>query len=329
MDITTTYMGLKLNSPLVAAASPLTADVESVKRLEEAGASAIVLNSLFEEQILSDQHQVEKGLEQGIESYAEALSYFPRYEEFLPEPKEYLDQLEKVKKSVKIPVVASLNGVTPGGWTRFAKKLEEAGADALELNFYNVPTEVKVGSDDLEKEYLEVLSGVRGMVKIPVAVKLSPFFTSLPAAVRKFAEAGANGIVLFNRFYQPDLNLETLDVDNSVVLSTSEDGRIPLRWIAILHGRVKTDFAASGGIHTSEDAIKMILAGACVTQLCSTLLKNGIKYIHDLEQGIQFWMEENEYSSVKEMLGSASQKKHENPLAFERAQYIRTIRNYK
>ncbi len=329
MDITTTYMGLKLRSPLVAAASPLTVEVESIKRLEEAGASAVVLKSLFEEQILSDQYQVEKGLAQGTESYAEALSYFPRYEEFLPEPKEYLDQLLKVKKAVKIPVIASLNGVTPGGWTRFAKKLADAGADALELNFYNVPTEVKVGGEDLEKEYLEILSGVKSMVKIPVAIKLSPFFTSLPAAVSRLADAGANGIVLFNRFYQPDLNLETLDVDNTVVLSSSEEGRLPLRWIAILHGRVKTDLAASTGIHTSEDVIKMILAGACVTQLCSTLLKNGIKHIHELEQGIKFWMKENEYLSVKEMLGSASQKKHENPMAFERAQYIRTLMNYK
>jgi dihydroorotate dehydrogenase (fumarate) len=329
MDLATNFMGMKLRSPLVPAASPLSKEVDTVLKLEQAGASAVVLHSLFEEQILSDQYQVEKGLSQGIDSFAESLSYFPRYEDILPEPSEYVKHLGKVKKAVKIPVIASLNGMTPGGWTKFAKNLQDAGADALELNLYNVPTEIRTSGSALEDGYVQVLKDVKSVVKIPVAVKLSPFFSSLPNAVQKFAEAGAAGVVLFNRFYQPDFNLETLDVEQSADLSISGEHRLALRWLAILYGRVKVDFAASGGIHTAEDAVKVILAGADVVQLCSALLKNGPEHLRTMEKGISFWMKEHEYDSVKEMVGSASQKKHENPEAFERAQYLQVLHSQK
>jgi dihydroorotate dehydrogenase (fumarate) len=326
MQLNTRYMGMDLRTPLVASASPLTGEIESLKRLEDAGVSAVVLPSLFEEQILKDAEQVEKGLAQGTESFAESLSYFPRYEDFLPTPHEYLALVTKAKKSLKIPVVASLNGCTPGGWTSYARNLEQAGADALELNLYHVPTDIAKSAADLEREYIEVLKGVKAAVKIPVAVKLSPFFTSLPHFVSKAAEAGASGVVLFNRFYQPDLNVSTLEVETAISYSRSASLRMPLRWVAILHGRVKADFAASGGVHEARDVVKMLLAGASVTMLCSTLLQNGVKHVRAMEQGVRHWMEEYEYPSVAKMIGAASRGKTENPEAFERAQYLRTIR---
>jgi dihydroorotate dehydrogenase (fumarate) len=325
MKLQTNYMGLELRTPLVPSASPLTAEVDSIKRLEEAGAAAVVLPSLFEEQILKDLAQIEKGLQQGTDSFAESLTYFPRYEEFLPTPTEYLAHVTKAKKAVKIPVIASLNGCTPGGWTSYAKNIEQAGADALELNLYNVPTDPAVSGDELEKGYLEVVRSVKNIVKLPLAVKLSAFFTSLPNAVKKFVEAGASGVVLFNRFYQPDINPENLEIETAVSFSRSASARLPLRWIAILYGRVKADFAASGGVHESHDVAKMLLAGASVTMVCSALFQNGTKHLRTMEQGLRHWMEEHEYPSVMEMIGSASQRKHENPEAFERAQYLKTL----
>jgi len=307
----------------------LTAEIDGLKRLEDAGAAAVVLPSLFEEQLIQDRLQVEKGLAQGTDSFPESLTFFPRYEEFLDTPTEYLAHVTKAKKSIRIPVIASLNGCTPGGWTSFAKNIEQAGADAIELNLYNVPTDPAVSGADLEKAYLDVLKSVKASVKIPISVKLSPFFTSIPNAVAQFAASGAQGVVLFNRFYHPDLNPENLDVEPVVSFSRSASLRLPLRWIAILHGRVKTDFAASGGVHEARDVAKILLAGASVTQLCSTIFKNGVNHIRAIEQGLRHWMEEYEYSSVAQMIGSGSQQKHENPEAFERAQYLKTLRSLK
>jgi len=329
MKLRTSYLGLDLRTPLVASASPLTAEIDRLKELEEAGISAVVLPSLFEEQILKDAAQIEQGLVQGTESFAESLTFFPRYEEILPAPHEYLAHVTKAKKALKVPVIASLNGCTPGGWTNYAKNIEQAGADALELNLYNVHTDPTVTATDRENSYVEVLKAVKSAVKIPVAVKLSPFFTSLPNIASRMTGAGAQAIVLFNRFYQPSINPETLEVETAFSFSRSATLRLPMRWIAILHGRIQADFAASGGVHEARDVVKALLAGANVTMLCSSLFHNGIKHVRTLEQGLRHWMEEYEYTAVKDMIGIASQKKHENPEAYERAQYLQVLRGFR
>jgi dihydroorotate dehydrogenase (fumarate) len=329
MRLKTTYMGMDLRTPLVASASPLTAEIETLKQLEEAGISAVVLPSLFEEQIIKDIAQIEQGLVQGTESFAESLSFFPRYEELLPAPHEYLAHVTRAKKALKVPVIASLNGCTPGGWTSYARNIEQAGADAIELNLYNVHTDPAIGSADLENAYIDVLKAVKAAVKIPVAVKLSPFFTSLPNVVKRMAKSGASGIVLFNRFYQPDINPENLEVELAVSFSRSATLRMPVRWIAIMHGRIQADFAASAGVHDVRDVVKALLAGASVTMLCSSLFQNGIQHVRALEQGLRHWLEEYEYANVGEMIGAASQKNHENPEAYERAQYLRVLRGFR
>ncbi len=329
MRLKTKYLGLELRTPLVASASPFTGDLDRLKRLEDAGASAVVLPSLFEEQILKDAAQIEKGLSQGTESFAESLTYFPRYEEILPAPHEYLALVSQAKKALKIPVIASLNGCTPGGWTSYARNIEQAGADALELNLYNVHTDVKVTAAERENSYVEVTKSIKDAVKIPIAVKLSPFFTSLPNITSRLVEAGASGIVLFNRFYQPSINPETLEVELAVSFSRPATLRLPVRWIAILHGRVPADFAASGGVHDIRGVVRALLAGANVAMLCSTLFQNGFKHIRVLEQGLRHWMEEYEYANVADMIGAASQKNHENPEAYERAQYLQVLRGFR
>ncbi|MBN1824810.1 MAG: dihydroorotate dehydrogenase-like protein [Candidatus Eisenbacteria bacterium] len=329
MNLTTHYLGLELKNPLVPSASPLMHELDTIKRLEDAGASAVVLHSLFEEQIRHESRELDHHMTAGTESFAEALTYFPEPSEFRLGPEEYLEHIRKAKGAASIPIIASLNGTTPGGWTGYAKKMEEAGADALELNLYSIPTDRDASCVDVEKAYLEVVRAVKGLVGVPVAVKLSPFFTNTARAAADFVSAGANGLVLFNRFYQPDIDLKELEVKPDVSLSTSADIRLPLRWIAILYGRVEADFAATGGVHTHEDVLKLLMAGAKVTMLCAALLKKGPGELAVIERGLREWMEKNEYDSVVQMQGSMSQRKVGDPTAFERAQYMRTLRSWK
>lgn len=329
MDLTTQYLGLKLKSPLVPSASPLTEDLKNIKKLEEAGASAVVLPSIFEEQIRSEQLDLHFYQTQGTYSYAESLTYFPEMDEYRFALDKYLELIRKAKENVEIPIIASLNGATLGGWSDFAKKIEEAGADALELNLYFIPTDIEQSGELVENTYIEIIKNVRNTVKIPLAVKLSPFFTNFANFARKVEQTGANALVLFNRFYQPDVDLEALEVRPSIHLSTSHANRLPMRWIAILKHKIKLDFAATSGIHSSDDVIKMLLVGANVTMLCSALLKNGIFYLLQLERELLEWMEEHEYESVQQMIGVMSQEKTPNPSEYERAQYIKAISNYR
>jgi dihydroorotate dehydrogenase (fumarate) len=329
MDLTTTYMGLTLTSPLVASASPLSHTLDGMKRLEDNGAAAIVMFSLFEEQITHETAELNHYLQYGTESFAEALSYFPEAGEYHLGPDEYLGLIRKAKSTLGIPVIGSLNGITPGGWTAYARKMEEAGADALELNVYYIPTDPKLTSLDVEERYLEVLKTVRSSVKVPVAMKLSPFFSSMASMAHRLDVAGANGLVLFNRFYQPDIDLESLEVKPGVTLSSSPAMRLPLRWIAILHGRVKASLAATNGIHTAQDVLKMLMAGADVTMLCSELLKNGPQRLKEILADIDRWMLEHEYVSVGQMKGSMSQKSVADPAAFERANYMKALQSYR
>jgi len=328
MDLSTTYLGLKLRTPLVPSASPLSEEIDNLKEMEDAGASAVVLYSLFEEQLRQDRAELASSLERGTESFAEALSYFPEPEEFRLGPEEYLQHIAKAKKSVRIPIIASLNGSSVGGWTKYAKLIQEAGADALELNIYSIPASPELVATDLEQMYLDILSAVKKEVSIPVAVKLSPFFTNFAYMARKLAAAGANGLVLFNRFYQPDIDLEALEVKPNILLSTPMAMRLPLRWIAILHGRVQASLAATSGIHRATDVVKMLLAGADVTMLCSVLIRHGIKQIGVLERELVQWLEEHEYTGIAQLKGSLSQKNCPAPGAFERAQYMRAISTY-
>jgi dihydroorotate dehydrogenase (fumarate) len=328
MDLTTTYLGLKLRTPLVPSASPLSEDIDSIKKMEDAGASAIVLYSLFEEQLSQERAELAHNMEQGTDSFAEALTYFPEPESFHLGPEEYLKHISKAKKAVRIPVIASLNGMSAGGWTQYAKLIQQAGADALELNIYNIPTNVNLPAGEVEQTYLDILNAVKREVTIPVAVKLSPFFTNFASTAKKLDQAGADGLVLFNRFYQPDIDLETLEVRPNILLSTPIAMRLPLRWIAILHGQVRASLAATSGIHRATDALKMLMAGADVTMLCSVLLRHGVQQIGAIERDMVAWMEEHEYESVARMKGSLSQKKCPAPSSFERAQYMRASSSY-
>jgi len=329
MDLSTTYLGLKLKNPLVASASPLSHTVDGMKRLEDAGTAAIVMYSLFEEQIAHEAAELDHYLNYGKESFAEALTYFPEPQEYNVGPDEYVELVRKAKESLDIPVIGSLNGISPGGWIGYAKKIAEAGADALELNVYYIPTDPDVTSTDVEDRYLEVLSAVHHTVGIPVSMKLSPFFSSMAHMARRLENAGAMGLVLFNRFYQPDIDLEALEVQPSVHLSTSTAMRIPLRWIAILYGRVKLSLAASGGIHTAQDVIKMSMTGADATMMCSALLKNGPGHVTQVLGDLHQWMLEHEYVSIQQMKGSMSQKAVADPAAFERANYVKALHSYK
>ena len=328
MDLTTTYLGLKLRTPLVPSASPLSESVDGIKHMEDAGASAVVLYSLFEEQLRQDRFELARHLEHGTESFAEALSYFPEAEHFHLGPDEYLKHISKAKAAVKIPIIASLNGSSTGGWTDYAKQIQQAGADALELNIYNIPTDMNLTAADVEQTYLDILKAVKSEVTIPVAVKLSPFFTNFANMAKRLNEAGADGLVLFNRFYQPDVDLETLEVKPNILLSTPMAMRVPLRWIAILYGHLNSSLAGTSGVHRSTDVLKMLMAGADVTMLCSVLLRHGVKQIGVIERGLATWMEEHEYESVKQLKGSLSQKNCADPSTFERAQYMRAISTY-
>jgi dihydroorotate dehydrogenase (fumarate) len=328
MDLTTTYLGLKLRSPLVVSASPLSEDVDNIKRMEDAGAAAVVLYSLFEEQLRHDRLELHQRLESGTESYAEALTYFPEPNEFRLGPEEYLQHIAAAKRTTRIPIIASLNGSSVGGWTEYAKKIQQAGADALELNIYYIPTDPDLSGEVVEETYINILRAVRSEVTIPVAVKLSPFFSNFANMARRLDQAGANGLVLFNRFYQPDIELESLEVKPNILLSTPMAMRLPLRWIALLHGRLNASLAATSGIHRASDALKMLMAGADVTMLCSTIIRHGIPQIAMIERDLVDWLEEHEYESVSQLKGSLSQKNCAEPAAFERAQYMKALTGY-
>jgi dihydroorotate dehydrogenase (fumarate) len=328
MDLSTTYMGLKLKNPLVPSASPLTADVDSIQRLAEHGAAAIVLHSLFEEQITHDTAEFDHLTTQGTDSFAESLTYFPQVQDYRHGPDDYLELIRKAKLAVDIPVIASLNGMTAGGWTSYARQMQQAGADALELNVYYVAADPAVHAPDVENRYVQILKAVKEAVHIPVALKLGPFFSSASAMAKRLDDAGANALVLFNRFYQPDLNLDSLEVVPDLMLSTPFEMRLPLRWIAILHGHLRASLAATTGIASGHDVLKMLMAGADVTQLCSVLLRKGIGELSRILRDMQAWMEEKEYTSVSQMKGSMSQKSVADPAAFERANYMKTLNSY-
>jgi len=327
MNLTAQYLGFKLRTPLVPSASPLSENPDNIKRMEDAGASAIVFHSLFEEQVQRNRHELHYYLQQGAETNAEALTYFPE-PEFKVGPDTYLEHIRKAKESVRIPIIGSLNAASFGGWLKYAREIEQAGADALELNIYSVVTDPDVSASDIEENYLAILASVRGQLKIPIAVKLSPFFTNLARFARNLDRNGANALVLFNRFYQPDIELETLEISPNILLSTPMASRLPMRWIAILYSRIGANLAATSGIHRATDALKMLMAGADVTMLCSVLLRRGIDHIRVMEREMQEWMEEHEYESVEQLKGSMSQKNCPDPSAFERAQYMRALSTY-
>jgi dihydroorotate dehydrogenase (fumarate) len=327
-DLTTTYLGLHLKNPLVASASPLSKKVDVVRRLEDAGAAAIVMYSLFEEQITHESYELDHYLSLGTHSYAESLSYFPDLDNYNLGPEPYLEHLHRVKQAVDIPIIASLNGISSGGWVSYARKMEQAGADALELNIYYLPTDPEVSSAELEDTYVKLVKDVRATVKIPIALKLSPFFTAIPYMARRFADVGANGLVLFNRFYQPDFDLEQLEVVPNLQLSTSHELRLPLRWIAILYGRIEADFALTSGVHTAIDVVKAMMAGANVAMMTSELLAHGIHRLTEILADLQEWMIEHEYTSIALMQGSMSQRAVNEPAAFERANYMKALSSF-
>ncbi len=329
VDLTTRYLGLELAHPLVPSASPLTGGIESLRRLEEAGAAAVVLPSLFEEQIEHEAMAVHESLEQGVAAYAEAAGgYLPEMEDYNTGPSSYLELIGQAKEALSIPVIGSLNGVSLGGWTLYAKLFEEAGADALEVNIYFVAADAEMTSAQVEDQYLELVSALRAAIEIPLAVKVGPFFSSMASFARRLAEAGADGLVLFNRFYQPDIDLEHLEVRPDLVLSTSEEMRLVLRWMAILRGRVNASLAATTGVHTSDDVVKLILAGADVTMMASALIENGPSHLTEVLAGVETWLEDHQYESVEQAKGSLSQEASPDPAAFERANYMRTLVTY-
>jgi dihydroorotate dehydrogenase (fumarate) len=325
MDLTTTYLGLKLRTPLVPSASPLSEEVDNIRKMEDAGASAVVLYSLFEEQLRQERMELHSHMEHGTFSFAEALTYFPEPNEYHLGPDGYLKHISHAKEAVDIPIIASLNGSSVGGWTQYAKAIQQAGADALELNIYYIPTDAEVTAAEVEQTYLDILKSVKAELTIPVAVKLSPFFTNFANMAKRLDEAGADALVLFNRFYQPDIDLESLEVKPNILLSTPMAMRVPLRWLAILHGKLKANLAATSGIHRGSDVLKALMAGADVTMLCSVLIRHGLRQIEIIEHNLSAWMEEHEYESVSQLKGSLSQRNCADPSAFERAQYMRAI----
>ncbi len=329
MDLTTNYLGLELINPLVPSAGPLSEDISNIKAMEDAGAAAVVIYSLFEEQIEHDSMELFQRTTTHKESYAEALDYLPEPFDFKLGPEEYLEHIRKAKEAVNIPVIASLNGKSMGGWVDYAKKIEQAGASALELNIYLLATDLNKSGQEIEKIYIDIVKGVKSVVNIPIAVKMHPFFSSTAWMANELTKAGADGLVLFNRFYQPDIDLESLEVIPNVLLSTSMDSRLPLRWIAILYNRVKADLAATSGIYSEQDVIKMIMAGAKATQMLSSLLKNGINHISTVLGKMKEWMEINEYESVEQMRGSMSYMNVNEPGQFERANYMKILHSYK
>lgn len=328
VDISTTYLGLQLKNPLVASASPLSKNLDSVRRLEDAGLSAVVMYSLFEEQITHESLELDHFLNEGTYTNPEAQTHFPDLEHYNIGPESYLELIQKIKQTVGIPVIGSLNGISTGGWVDYAHKIQQAGADALELNMYYIPTDEWLTAEALEKTYVALVEEVHAKIQIPLAVKLSPFFSSLPNLARRLVDAGAGSLVLFNRFIQPDLDIETLTVVSNLVLSTSDELRLPLRWVAILYGRIQADLALTGGVHTSQDALKAIMAGANVAMTASELIAHGPDRASQIVSGMRDWMEQYEYDSIQQMRGSMSQKAVADPAAFERANYMKALNNY-
>ncbi len=328
IDLTTGYLGLKLRTPLAASSSPFCKDLSNILRLEDAGASAIVLHSLFEEQIQVESGELDRFLTESSDSSGEAMSYFPEMVSYNLGPEPYLNHLRKAKESVDVPVIGSLNGVSTGGWIRYAQMMEQAGADAIELNIYYMPTDLAMTSQQVEEMYFDLVSHVKASVRIPVAVKLGPFFTSFAHLATRLDAAGADAIVLFNRFYQPDFDLEALEVVPNLVLSDSHELRLRLHWTALLYNRIRPDIAITGGVHTAEDVVKGVMAGARSTMMTSALLRHGIKYLEKVEENLIEWMEEHEYESIRQMRGSMSVQSVAEPAAFERANYMKVLSSY-
>ena len=330
MDLSTTYLGLNLKNPLVAAASPLSKKIDRARKLEEAGISAIVMYSLFEEQIIRESLELDHFLSRGTDTYPEAPTYLPDGGLYGISPEKYLNQVAGLKKALKIPVIGSLNGFSRGGWTSYARRIQEAGADALELNMYYLATDPDISSIDIENMQIDLVSEVKSAINIPLAVKISPFVTSVANFAKRLVEAGADGLVLFNRFYQPDFDLEELEVVHSLDLSTSAELRLPLRWVSILYGKVDADLALTTGIHTSRDVLKAMMAGAQVAMVASELLWDGITdRVQKILSHTQIWMEEHEYQSIRQMQGSMSQKAVKDPAAFERANYMKVLNSFR
>ena len=328
LDLSTKYLGMKLANPLVVSASPLSRDLGTVRKLEDCGAAAIVMHSLFEEQINLESHQLDRFLSMGADVSAEALNMFPDMANYNIGPEGYLEHIRKMKAAVRIPVVASLNGVSAGGWTRYAREMQQAGADALELNIYYLPTDPNLTAASVEDMYCNLLSQIKATVHIPVAVKLGPYFSAMANMARQLDDRGANALVLFNRFYQPDFDLEALEVVPSLVLSRSNELRLRLHWAAILFGKIKADIAITGGIHTAEDAIKSMMAGARVAMMTSALLEAGPQHLRRVLSDMNEWLERHEYESVSQMQGSMSQRSVRYPAAFERANYLKVLGGY-
>ena len=329
IDLTTQYLGLKLRHPVVPSASPLSDSLDKIKQLEDAGAAAVVMYSLFEEQIVGESHLLDHYLSYGVDSFAEALDYFPEMDNYNVGPYAYLDLIRRAKESVAIPVIGSLNGVSTGGWVEYARMIEEAGADALELNIYSIPTDPALTGAEVEQMYLEVVRDVKAQSSIPLAVKVGHFFSSFANMAMRLAQAGADGLVVFNRFYQPDFDLERLEVVPNLTLSSAWELRLPLRWVSILHGRVPVDFAVTSGVHTYEDVLKAVMAGAGVTMMASELLRNGVQRIGLIVQEIERWLEVHEYHSLGQARGSMSQQNVAEPAAFERANYMKVLHSWR
>ena len=328
VDLSTTYMGLELKHPVVPSASPLSRDIATIKAMEDAGAAAIVMHSIFEEQIELEQETLHHFLERGTELFAEALTYYPPMPEYKVGPEEYLENIRQAKEAVDIPIIGSLNGLSLGGWIDYARQIEQAGADGIELNVYFLAANPRSDAGEIENLYVDILTTVKKNVKIPVALKLSPFFTAMANFAQRVDAAGADGLVLFNRFYQPDINVEELEVEPNLLLSTRDEMRVPLRWIAILYGRVNASLALTSGIYKPKDVLKAVMAGSDVAHVCSALLKHGLGRIGELVTGVRLWMEEHEYESIRQMRGSLSQKAVAEPAAYERANYIRILQRY-
>jgi dihydroorotate dehydrogenase (fumarate) len=329
MDLATTYHGIELRNPIVHSGSPITGSLDNLRRLEDAGTSAVVMYSLFEEQVTAESLQLDHCLNCGRESQAEAMSYFPRADTYKVGPVEYLEHIAAAKRSLEIPVFGSLNGVSKEGWEKYARLIEEAGADALELNIYNIATDPSLEGREVEQMYVDVVQNVSESVGIPVAVKIGPFFSSMANMARRLQEAGASALVLFNRFYRPDIDVEKLEVTPTLHLSEPQEMLLPLRWVAILHGRVDIDFAISTGVHDHESVLKGLMAGASVVMMTSALLRHGIERVADVLSELRKWMEEHEYVSVRQMQGSMSQKNVDDPAAFERVYYVKIVHSWR
>jgi dihydroorotate dehydrogenase (fumarate) len=327
-DLSTTYLGLKLKNPLVVSPSPLCEELGNLRRMEDGGAAAVVLHSLFEEQITLESRELDRSLSAGTESFAESLTYFPDVTSYNLGPEGYLDYIRKAKAAVSIPIIGSLNGVSTGGWIEYAKKIEEAGADALELNIFHLPTDPEMTGGEVERMYGDLAAQVKASVRIPLAVKLSLYFSSMVNMARRLDQAGVDGLVLFNRFYQPDFDLENLEVVPNLILSSSYDFLLRLHWVAIIYGHVRADLAVTGGVHTAQDVLKAMMAGARVAMMTSALLEHGIEHLAKVRKDVVAWMEEHEYESIGQMQGSMSQQSVADPAAFLRANYVRVLSSY-